>query len=167
MGMINDEKFTLRFAGADDTAIVLEYIKRLAKYEKMEEQVVADEQSLSYWMFEKEKAESLIAEYDGNPIGFALFFHNFSTFLGRAGIYVEDIFIDEEYRGKGFGGAIIRRLSEIALERGCGRVEWRCLDWNKPSIDFYQSIGAESLDEWISFRLDESKILSLARGEVE
>jgi len=165
--MINDEKFTLRFAGADDTAIVLEYIKRLAKYEKMEEQVVADEQSLSYWMFEKEKAESLIAEYDGNPIGFALFFHNFSTFLGRAGIYVEDIFIDEEYRGKGFGGAIIRRLSEIALERGCGRVEWRCLDWNKPSIDFYQSIGAESLDEWISFRLDESKILSLARGEVE
>jgi len=147
--------------------LLLGFIRKLAEYENLQDQVVADEQSLEYWIFEKDKAEALIGEYGGKPVGFALFFHNFSTFLGRARIYIEDIFVDEEYRGRGLGRAFFKRISEIALERGCGRIEWWSLKWNKPSNDFYRSLGAASMEELGVFRLSEDQILKLARNELE
>lgn len=104
--------------------------------------------------FEKKKAEVIFAVEDGKKVGFALFFHNFSTFLGRAGIYLEDLFVLPEFRGKGYGKALLQRLAAIAVERGCGRLEWACLDWNKPSIDFYLSLGAKAMDIWTTYRLD-------------
>ena len=122
--------------------------KELADYEKMLDEVVATEELLREWIFEKQKAEVLIAWEGDHAVGFALFFHNFSTFLGRAGLYLEDLFVLPEYRGKGYGKALLRKLAQITVERDCGRLEWCCLDWNQPSIDFYRSLGAEALDEW-------------------
>ena len=148
---MNHTKF--RFATEQDTALILDFIKALAEYEKMSDQVVANEDLLREWIFEKKKAEVLFALEDGKEVGFALFFHNFSTFLGRAGIYLEDLFVMPAYRGHGHGKGLIRELARITLERGCGRLEWCCLDWNQPSIDFYRALGAESLDEWTTYRL--------------
>jgi len=142
-----------RFAKREDTAIILKFIKELAEYEKMADLVVATEEELGKWIFEKQKAEVIFAMCDGKEVGFALFFHNFSTFLGRAGIYLEDLFVLPEYRGRGFGKGLIKTLAEIALERGCGRLEWWCLDWNKPSIDFYLSLGAEPMNDWTVYRI--------------
>lgn len=142
-----------RFASEADTALILEFIKELAEYEKMLDEVVADEELLREWIFRKQKAEVIFVLEDGREAGFALFFHNFSTFLGRAGIYLEDLFVKPEYRGKGYGKALISKLAQIAVERGCGRLEWSCLDWNKPSIDFYLSLGAERMDDWTVYRL--------------
>ena len=142
-----------RFATEKDTALILDFIKALAEYEKMSDQVVANEDMLREWIFEKKKAEVLFALEDGKEVGFALFFHNFSTFLGRAGIYLEDLFVMPEYRGHGHGKGLIRELARITVERGCGRLEWCCLDWNQPSIDFYRALGAESMDEWTTYRL--------------
>ena len=142
-----------RFATEQDTALILDFIKGLAEYEKMSDQVVADEALLHEWIFEKQKAEVIFAVEDGVEVGFALFFHNFSTFLGRAGLYLEDLFVKPAYRGRGHGKALICELARIAVERGCGRLEWCCLDWNQPSIDFYVSLGAEALDEWTTYRL--------------
>ena len=127
----------IRFANENDVALILDFIKDLAEYEKMSDQVVADEALLREWIFEKKKAEVIFAMEDGKEVGFALFFHNFSTFLGRAGIYLEDLYVKPEYRGHGHGKALIKKLAAIACERGCGRLEWSCLDWNTPSIDFY------------------------------
>ena len=142
-----------RFATEQDTALILYFIKALAEYEKMSDQVVATEALLGEWIFEKKKAEVIFAIDNGKEVGFALFFHNFSTFLGRSGIYLEDLFVIPEYRGKGHGKALIRELARITVERGCGRLEWCCLDWNKPSIDFYLSLGAKPMDEWTIYRL--------------
>ena len=142
-----------RFATEKDVALILDFIKALAEYEKMSDDVVADENLLREWIFEKKKAEVIFAMENGKEVGFALFFHNFSTFLGRAGIYLEDLFVMPEYRGRGHGKRLIRELARIAVERGCGRLEWCCLDWNKPSIDFYRSLGAISMDEWTTYRL--------------
>ncbi len=142
-----------RFARENDTALILDFIKALAEYEKMSDQVVADEQLLREWLFEKKIAEVIFAMEDGVEVGFALFFHNFSTFLGRGGIYLEDLFVKPAYRGHGHGKGLIRELARIAVERGCGRLEWCCLDWNQPSIDFYRSLGAQSMDEWTTYRL--------------
>ena len=142
-----------RFATEKDTALILQFIKELASYEKMLSEVVADEASLKEWIFEKQKAEVIFALEDGKEVGFALFFHNFSTFLGRAGIYLEDLYVKPEYRGKGYGKALIQTLAKIAVERGCGRLEWCCLDWNKPSIDFYLSLGAEPMKDWTVYRI--------------
>ena len=142
------EKFTFRYAKRDDISLILQFIKDLAAYEKMINEVVADEKTLEEWIFDKQKAEVIFAVVDDEEIGFALFFHNFSTFLGRAGIYLEDLFVKPEYRGKGYGKAILKKLAAIAVERGCGRLEWWCLDWNKPGIDFYLSLGAEPMDDW-------------------
>ena len=147
------EQMTIRFADEADCTLILGFIRRLAEYEKMSDQVVASEELLREWIFEKHRAEVLIAEEEGKAAGFALFFHNFSTFLGRAGIYLEDLFVLPEYRGRGCGKALLKKLAEIALERGCGRLEWSCLDWNEPSIRFYRSLGAEPLDEWTIYRL--------------
>ena len=142
-----------RFATEKDTALILQFIKELASYEKMLSEVVADEATLKEWIFEKQKAEVIFALEDGKEVGFALFFHNFSTFLGRAGIYLEDLYVKPEYRGNGYGKALIQTLAKIAVERGCGRLEWCCLDWNKPSIDFYLSLGAEPMKDWTVYRI--------------
>lgn len=144
-----------RFAEKEDTSLILKFIKGLADYEGMLNEVIATEELLDEWIFEKGKAEVIfvIDEESEKEVGFALFFHNFSTFLGRAGLYLEDLFVMPEYRGKGYGKAFLGRLAQIALERGCGRLEWWCLDWNKSSIDFYLSVEAEPMDEWTVYRL--------------
>ena len=144
---------TFRYAKESDTALILQFIKDLAEYEKMLNEVAATESLLKEWLFEKKKAEVIFAMSDGTEVGFALFFHNFSTFLGRAGIYLEDLYIKPEYRGCGYGKSILKRHAQIAIERGCGRLEWWCLNWNKPSIDFYLSLGAEPMKDWTVYRI--------------
>ncbi|EJP19684.1 FR47-like protein [Lachnoanaerobaculum sp. ICM7] len=142
-----------RFAKREDTNLILYFIKELALYEKMLDEVVADEKTLEEWIFDKQKAEVIFAMENEKEVGFALFFHNFSTFLGRAGIYLEDLFVLPEFRERGYGKALLKRLASIAVERGCGRLEWWCLDWNKPSIDFYLSLGAEPMSDWTTYRI--------------
>ena len=157
------EEVTFRKAVREDVPLILEFIKGLAEYEKMSDEVVATEEILDEWLFDKEKAEVIFAIAEGEEVGFALFFHNFSTFLGRAGIYLEDLFVKPKYRGNGYGKAILKRLAQIAVERGCGRLEWSCLDWNQPSIDFYLSLGATPMSGWTGYRLT-GKTLSDAAG---
>ena len=154
-------KLTFRFAVPEDTALILRFIRLLAKYEKMEDLVIATEEELRAQLFDKKHAEVIFAVLDGKEIGFALFFHNFSTFLGRAGLYLEDLYVLEEYRGRGYGKALFRELARIAVERGCGRFEWWCLDWNRPGIEFYRSMGAAAMDEWTVYRIDGETLLSL------
>lgn len=151
-----------RYANEKDVALIFYFIKELADYEKMLDDVVATEDLLREWIFKKKKAEVLFAMVDGKEIGFALFFHNFSTFLGRSGIYLEDLFILSEYRGNGYGKSILKELAKIAVERGCGRLEWWCLDWNKPSIDFYLSLGAEPMEEWTVYRISGETLNNMA-----
>ncbi len=147
------DQLTFRFAKEEDCALILSFIRGLAVYEKLEDQVIATEELLKEWIFEKQKAEVIFACENGKEVGYALFFHNFSTFLGRAGIYLEDLFIEPAYRGKGCGKATLKKLAEIAVSRGCGRLEWSCLDWNRSSIDFYLSLGAEPMEEWTVYRV--------------
>ena len=156
------ENFQFRYANESDVSLILEFIKGLAEYEKMSDEVIATEDLLREWIFEKKKAEVIFALEDTQAVGFALFFHNFSTFLGRAGIYLEDLFVKPEYRGKGYGKALLKQLAAIAVERGCGRLEWSCLDWNKPSIDFYLSLGAKPMDEWTVYRVTGKELNQLA-----
>lgn len=148
-----NEKVEFRYAERKDVSIILHFIKGLADYEKMSDDVIADEATLEEWIFDKNKAEVIFAIVDNKEIGFALFFHNFSTFLGRAGIYLEDLYVEPAYRGKGYGKAMLQKLASIAVERKCGRLEWCCLDWNKPSIDFYLSLGAEQMYDWTTYRM--------------
>ena len=155
----------IRFAEKTDVKTILGFIRELEKYEKMEDLVVADEALLTEWIFEKKKAEVLLISDSGKDVGFALFFHNFSTFLGRAGIYLEDLFVLPEYRGKGYGKALLSALAEIAKQRQCGRLEWSCLDWNEPSIAFYKSLGAEPMEEWTVYRVAGDALVKLAKGE--
>ncbi|MBQ7222017.1 MAG: GNAT family N-acetyltransferase [Bacteroidales bacterium] len=144
---------TFRTAGAEDCGLILYFIKELAVYEKMLDEVVATEDTIREWIFEKRKAEVFFICEDGKDVGFAVFFHNYSTFVGRSGIYLEDLYIKPEYRGKGYGKAALKHLAGIAVERGCGRLEWCCLDWNRPSIDFYLSLGAKPMDDWTIYRV--------------
>lgn len=153
---------TFRNAERKDTLLILQFIKELADNEKMLNEVVADETTLETWIFDKQKAEVIFALEDGKEVGFALFFHNFSTFLGRAGIYLEDLYVKPECRRKGYGKAILKKLASIAVERGCGRLEWWCLDWNKPSIDFYLSLGAEAMSDWTVYRIAGDTLTQLA-----
>ncbi len=153
---------SFRFAERKDVSLILEFIKGLAEYEKMSDDVVANEEILEEWIFDKQKAEVIFAVVNGREVGFALFFHNFSTFLGRAGIYLEDLFVLPEYRGNGYGKALLKKLAGIAVERKCGRLEWCCLDWNKPSIDFYLSLGAAPLDDWTIYRVTGGTLTDLA-----
>ena len=155
---------TFRYAQPEDCGLILGFIQALAEYEGMLEEVVATEPLLREWIFEKKKAEVLFACEDGREVGFALFFHNFSTVLGRAGIYLEDLYVMPEYRGRGYGKALLRRLAKIAVERGCGRLEWWCLDWNRPSIDFYLSLGAEPMQDWTVYRIAGDTLATLAEG---
>lgn len=159
---MTSDTFAIRFAQEADAGLILDFIKVLAEYEKMADQVVATEALLREWLFEKKQAEVLIGELNGKPVGFALFFHNFSTFLGRAGIYLEDLYVLPEYRGRGFGKGFLKKLAQLALERGCGRLEWWCLDWNQPSIDFYRSLGAQPMDEWTVYRVTGDTLTGLA-----
>lgn len=143
----------IRKAVRQDVPLILEFIKGIARYEKMENEVVATTELLEEQLFDKGHAEVIFVMEEGAEVGFALFFHNFSTFLGRGGLYLEDLFVYPEHRGKGYGKALFLELVRIANERGCGRMEWVCLNWNKPSIEFYRSMGAMSLDEWTTYRL--------------
>ncbi len=152
-----------RFAAEKDCALILGFIRGLAEYEKMSDQVVATEELLREWIFEKRRAEVLFVCEGEKEVGFALFFHNFSTFLGRAGIYLEDLFVLPEYRGKGYGKGLLKKLAGIAVERGCGRLEWCCLDWNEPSIAFYRSLGAEPMDMWTTYRLTGKTLEEMAK----
>ena len=156
------EPITIRRAEEKDAALILHFIRQLAIYEKMEDQVVATEELLKEWIFEKQAAEVLFAVAEGQEVGFALFFHNYSTFLGRAGIYLEDLFVMPAHRGKGYGKALLKKLASIAVERGCGRLEWNCLDWNQPSIDFYRSLGAVPMDDWTVYRVTGDTLRALA-----
>jgi len=144
---------TFRAAEREDVSLILRFIRELADYEGMLDQVTATEELLREWIFEKQKAEVIFVLENGKEVGFALFFHNFSTFLGKAGIYLEDLYVMPEYRGKGYGKGLLKKLAQIAVERGCGRLEWWCLDWNKPSIDFYLSMGAEPMEDWTVYRI--------------
>ena len=155
-------KLSFRSAERRDVPTILSFIRGLAEYEKMLDEVVADEATLETWLFDKGRAEVIFALEDGVEVGFALFFHNFSTFLGRAGIYLEDLYVKPEYRGRGYGKAILKRLAAIAVERGCGRLEWSCLDWNRPSIDFYLSLGAKPMSDWTTYRITGPTLTTLA-----
>lgn len=154
---------TFRYADRNDVTLILQFIRNLAEYENMLDEVIADEALLEEWIFDKQKAEVIFAVVDGREVGFALFFHNFSTFLGRAGIYLEDLFVLPEYRGCGYGKGLLKKLASIAVERNCGRLEWSCLDWNQPSIDFYLSLGATPMDEWTTYRLTGDTLHALAK----
>lgn len=153
---------TFRSAERKDVPLILEFIRALAEYEHMADQVVADEATLEEWLFDRRKAEVIFAVLEGKEVGFALFFHNFSTFLGRAGLYLEDLFVLPEVRGRGVGKAILKHLAALAVERRCGRLEWWCLDWNEPSIAFYRSLGAEPMSDWTVYRLAGDTLRNLA-----
>ncbi|WP_374361791.1 N-acetyltransferase family protein [Cloacibacterium sp.] len=155
--------FHIRKATPEDTPTILHLITQLAIYEKLENEVITTVEELKTNIFKKNYAEVLIAEENDKPIGFALYFHNFSTFVGKPGIYLEDLFVEIEHRGKGYGKALLVELAKIAKERNCGRLEWSVLDWNTPSIEFYKSLGAKPMDEWTVFRLDRQGIENLAK----
>ena len=153
---------SFRFAVREDTPLILSFIKALADYERMADQVVADEALLAEQLFDRGGAEVLFALEDGKEVGFALFFHNFSTFLGRAGLYLEDLYVLPEKRGRGYGKALFQQLARLARERGYGRMEWWCLDWNRPGIDFYLSLGAEPMSDWTVYRLSGKTLDAMA-----
>ena len=155
---------TFRVATEKDISLILNFIKEIAEYEKMSDEVVATEKLLQEWLFDKKIAEVIFAMEGEVETGFALFFHNFSTFVGRGGIHLEDLYVYPEYRGKGYGKGLIRQIAKIAVERNCGRVEWTCLDWNKPSIEFYLSMGAVPMSEWTIYRLAGERLQEIANS---
>ena len=154
--------FTIRYARQEDVPIILDFIKRLAEYEKLSHEVVATEEVLMDSLFLKRQAEVVIGELRGKPVAFALFFHNFSTFLGKANLYLEDLFVDESCRGLGLGKLMFSCLANIAVDRGCERLDWWCLDWNESSIAFYKSMGAEPMSDWTVYRVDGDRLRKLA-----
>ena len=158
-----DKHLTFRFCSQNDVPLILKFVKKLAKYVKLLDNVVATEILLAENLFNKRYAEVIIAELDSKPIGFALYFHNFSTFLGKPGIFIEDLFIEEEYRGNGFGKEILTFLARLAVDRDCGRLEWSVLDWDEKAINFYKSIDASPMDESTVYRLDGAKLTGLAQ----
>ncbi|WP_195971284.1 GNAT family N-acetyltransferase [Clostridium thermobutyricum] len=158
------DNLRLKKAKIEDTGLILDLIKEIAIYEKMLDQVVATEESLKESIFNKKEAEVLLVELNKEVIGYVLYFFNYSTFIGRGGFYLEDIYIKEQYRKNGYGKAIFKVLGKIAYENGCERMEWACLNWNKPSIEFYKSLGAVGMDEWTVYRLTRDKIKALAES---
>jgi GNAT superfamily N-acetyltransferase len=159
----NNVNFEIRFATIKDVDLILKFIKDLAIYEKMLDQVVVTKDHLIISLFEKKEAEVLIGEENGKPVGFALFFQSYSTFLGRSNIFLEDLFIDEAHRHKGYGTLLLAKLADLAIKRNCKRLEWVCLNWNKPSIDFYLKIGATPMDEWTIYRMQGEHLKNLAK----
>lgn len=162
---MSEKKLSFRYATESDVDLILNFIRELAAYEKMADQVVATSELLNEWIFQKKKAEVIFAEANGEAVGFALFFHNFSTFLGKSGIYLEDLFVKPQYRGLGHGKAVLKQLAKIAVERGCGRLEWWCLDWNRPSIDFYLSMGAVAMNDWTVYRIAGNTLNNMAKAD--
>lgn len=156
------ENFKIRFATVEDVPLILQFIKDLADYENLLHEVVATEDILRTSLFENRQAEVIIGEYMGTPVGFALFFHNFSTFLGKSNLYLEDLFVKPEARGKGFGKILLAFLGKIAVDRGCGRLDWWCLDWNTSSIDFYKEMGANPMSDWTVYRVEGEKLVELS-----
>ena len=152
-----------RNATEEDLDKILFFIKSLADYEKLLHEVTATTQDLKEWLFDRKVAEVIFATVDEKEIGMMLFFHNFSTFQGKAGIYLEDLFVLPEYRGKGYGKAMLKHLANVAVERGCGRFEWICIDWNEPSINFYKSMGAVPMDEWTVYRLSGQNLINASK----
>ena len=157
-----NEKLSFRTAEVGDVALIMRFITELAEYEKLAHTVTADEELIRKWVFERGMAEVVFAEIEGEAVGFALFYHNFSTLVGKAGIHLEDLYVRPEHRGKGYGKALLAYLAEQAVIRDCGRLEWWCLDWNEPSINFYLALGAKPLDEWTTYRLDGDGLERLA-----
>lgn len=150
---MSDKKATFRYADRKDVPMILRFIKSLASYEKMSETVCATEELLKEWLFDRKRAEVLFVMVSGKEVGFSLFYQSFSAYLGRGAIYIDDLYIDPAYRGRGYGKALLKKMAEITLERGCGRLEWCCLNWNQPSINFYRSMGAVSADDHIVFQV--------------
>jgi GNAT superfamily N-acetyltransferase len=165
MGTYHIDTHTLvRFAEKKDAPLILQFIRALAEYEHLEDQVQAEAHTLGKYIFDDHRAEALICEYDGAPAGFALFFHTFSTFVGRPGLYIEDLFVKPEFRGRGLGKLLLVFMAKLAVERNCGRLEWACLNWNEPSIAFYQSQGARPLSEWTTYRVAGEALKKLAQS---
>ncbi len=154
--------FKIRFAERKDAALILTFIKELAEYENMSEEVVATAEILEKTIFDQQQCEVIIGEYKNIPVAFALFFHNFSTFLGRPGIFLEDLFVKPEYRGLGIGTILLAFLAKLTKDRSCGRLEWNCLDWNEPSIRFYKKLGAVPMDCWTTYRVHNDALNALA-----
>lgn len=151
-----------RTAVRTDVPLILQMIRDLADYENLLDEVIADEATLEDWLFDRRRAEVIFAMVEEKEVGFALFFHNFSTFLGRSGLYLEDLYVMPEYRHQGIGTALFHELARIAVARECGRLEWWCLDWNQAGIDFYKVLGAEAMDEWTVYRLSGDTLQHLA-----
>ncbi|MCP4547477.1 MAG: GNAT family N-acetyltransferase [bacterium] len=165
--MPQQPKLTIRFAGEADTPQILTFIRELAEFEQLAHQVTTDEETLRRSLFlERQVAEVLIAELAGTPVGFALFFHNFSTFRGRPGLYLEDLYVKNGFRGRGIGRALLTRLAQLAVERNCPRLEWWVLDWNRDAIEFYRNLDAQSMDEWTVFRVAGEALTALAEGDI-
>lgn len=159
------EGYSLRFAKEGDASLILEFIRLLAEYEKLGHEVVATEQQLQKHLFgDNPKAEVIIGEYQQTPVSFALFFYNFSTFLGKPGIYLEDLYVKPEVRGRGYGKSMLAYLARLAVQGGCGRLEWWVLNWNKPALRFYENLGAEAMNQWTTYRLTGNKLNELADG---
>ncbi|MCF7796189.1 MAG: GNAT family N-acetyltransferase [Lentisphaeria bacterium] len=162
---MSNESFYIRFASEDDIPVILEFITALAAYERMSDQVVATEERLRRTLFgEQQYAEVILGFEDSQPVGFALFFHNYSTFLAQPGIYLEDLFVYPEKRGSGYGKALLTYLARLAVERNCGRLEWSVLNWNKPAIGFYEKLSAKAQDEWTVYRLTGDSLARVANG---
>ena len=161
--MFEKGDFRIKKAEIDDAVTIYELIRGIAEYEKMLDEVVNTPEMIKEWLFEKKTAETYIGEENGKPVGFIMFFHNYSTFVGRAGIYVEDLFVIPEKRGKGYGKLLLAFAAHTAIERNCGRMEWTCLNWNKPSLDFYESIGAVKMTEWRTHRLSGDTLTNFAK----
>lgn len=162
---ISEENFVIKRAVPEDVPLILSLIKEIAEYEKLSHEVVATEETLNNSLFgENANTEVIIGYYDDKPAGYAVFFHNFSTFIGKSGIYLEDIYVKPELRGKGIGKKLFLHLVKLAVERNCGRMEWSVLNWNSPAINFYQKLGAKAMDEWTVFRLTEDKLNKLAES---
>jgi GNAT superfamily N-acetyltransferase len=157
--------FIIRPAIRDDIPTILGFIRELAEYEKLLPEVIATEELLEEWIFVRKRPEVVIGEFDGIAVGYALFFHNFSTFLGRGGIYIEDLYIKPDFRQRGFGKKFFQHMARMTLDRGCGRLEWACLDWNQPSINFYVSMGAQAMSDWTAYRLSGETLKKLAEKD--
>lgn len=157
-----DDRTIIRFARRRDLPHILRFIRELADYEKLADQVSADLPGLRDSLFRRRAAEVLLAVVDGRPVGFALFFGNYSTFLGRPGIYLEDLYVERAERGRGLGKCLLAAVAELARRRGCGRLEWSCLDWNQPAVDFYLGLGARPMTDWTGYRLDRGGLSALA-----
>lgn len=159
-----EQKITVKEAGREDIPVILEFIRGLAEYEKLKHEVTADEETLRREMFDKGGARALIALCGKTPCGFALYFYSFSTFLGKRGIYLEDLFVRPDFRGRGVGSKLLCELAQIAVREGCGRLEWSCLDWNTSSVEFYKSRGARPMDGWTVYRMTGDRLTALAES---